>query len=94
MGKGDIDNYAKQSGTARSPMTDDNEKAELDDFANKIRKGEIDHRLIYENVDTEGVPLDAVQVDVIETNPEGINKFTFFTKADFPDQEVVDNEDE
>lgn len=49
----------------------------------------VDPRFVWENVDEDGVPNDAIIVDVFETDGKTLKKSAFFTKAEAPNQKDV-----
>jgi hypothetical protein len=87
-----IDKYAKTSGMGNGKtLLTEEDKAKLDEFVSDYKQGKIDQRLLYENVDVDGVPLDAVQIDVIETDGKTVKKYPMYTKVDW--DELKDDEE-
>jgi len=79
-----IEKYAKTSGMGGGKtLLDKSEKEEIDKFVQDYKTGKIDPRLLYENVDEDGIPLDAVQIDVVETDGKNLKKYPMYTQADW-----------
>jgi hypothetical protein len=86
-----IDKYAKTSGMGGGKtLLEKSEKEEIDKFVDDYKTGKIDPRLLYENVDEDGIPLDAVQIDIVETDGKNIKKYPMYTQADWVKTEEVD----
>jgi hypothetical protein len=69
-------------GMSKKKLLTDEDKRELDEYARDVRDGKVNPQEIYEYVDEEGIPLDAVQVGVHEYDGKEIKSYTMFTKAD------------
>jgi hypothetical protein len=86
-----IDKYAKTSGMGGGKtLLEKSEKEEIDKFVDDYKTGKIDPRLLYENVDEDGIPLDAVQIDIVETDGKNLKKYPMYTQADWVKPEEVD----
>jgi hypothetical protein len=87
-----IEKYAKTSGMGGGKtLLEKSDKEQLDKFVEDYKSGKIDPRLLYENVDEDGIPLDAVQIDVVETDGKSIKKYPMYTQADWVKDENVEN---
>jgi hypothetical protein len=79
-----IEKYAKASGMGNGKtLLEEKDKMDIDQFLNAYKDGKVDQRLLYENVDVDGIPLDAVQIDIVETDGKNIKKYPMFTKVDW-----------
>lgn len=100
----DLAKYIKDSGFAQSGVLTEEERAELEKFAKKVEEEQqssgssearpdnldpVDPRSIWDNVDEDGVPNDAIIVDVFESDGKSLKKSAFFTKAEAPDAKDV-----
>lgn len=101
----DLAKYIKDSGFGQSTILTEEERAELEKFTKKLEEDAsgkttesstaddnlvpVDPRDVWENVDEDGVPNDAIIVDVFESDGKSLKKSAFFTKAEAPDQKDV-----
>lgn len=92
-----VEQYSSSTGVGNKSILTDVDKLELDEFAKLVREGKIDQRLLYENVDADGIPLDSVQVDVFEIKGDKSEKYPIYTKADWvkdsPDTTITTSPD-
>jgi len=86
-----IEKYAKTNGMGGGKtLLEKSDKEQLDKFVEDYKSGKIDPRLLYENVDEDGIPLDAVQIDVVETDGKSLKKYPMYTQADWVRDENTD----
>lgn len=96
----DLAKYAKECGLGQSSILTDEDKAKLEEYAKSLQEKAqssreqgnniaVSPQQVYENVDEDGVPTDAIIVDVFEHDGKTLKKTNFFTKAEAPDQKDV-----
>lgn len=80
-----INQYAKSMGgvSGQEPVLDDDTIAEINQLNESIQNGQVDAREFYENVDKDGVPLNAVTIDCVMGGVKPKVK-RIYTEADKP----------
>lgn len=72
----------EEKASANQQSTNDTDGKSVDNLT-------VDPRSVWENVDEDGVPNDAIIVDVFESDGKTLKKSAFFTKAEAPNQKDV-----
>lgn len=95
----ELETYIKELGNSVGSALTDEERKKLQEYADQVAKKRednlndadesIDPRDVWEDVDEDGVPNDAIIVDVFESDGKTLKKSCFFTKAEAPDSANV-----
>lgn len=82
--RAELEKFTKKLEEEKAGQTDTTTGEKSDD-----NLAPVDPRTVWENVDEDGVPNDAIIVDVFESDGKSLKKSAFFTKAEAPDQKEV-----